>query len=77
VDAIELCEMVETAFESREVQKLPDYLKKLAASVHKFYGSNKIIGSNNEAQFLKLFLVAAVSIKVGLSLMGVEAKNKM
>ena len=77
VDAIELGEIVDLAFESREVQKLPDYLKKLAASVHKFYGSNKIIGSESEAQFLKLFLVAAVSIKVGLSLMGVDAKDRM
>lgn len=77
VDAIELGEVVELAFESREVQKLPDYLKKLAASVHKFYGANKIIGSQEEAQFLKLLLVAAVSLKVGLSLMGVDAKNRM
>lgn len=76
-DALLLPEVVEAAFDSREIQKLPDYLKKVASSFHKFYGNNKVIGSENEAQFLKLFMVVATTIRVGLSLMGVQAKQRM
>lgn len=76
-DALQLPSIVEIAFESREVQKLPDYLKKVAAGVHKYYGSTKIIGVDDEAQHLKLLMVVAVTIRVGLSLMGVTAKNRM
>lgn len=76
-DALLLPEVVEVAFVSREVQKLPDYLKRVAASVHKFYGNHKIIGSEYEKQYLKLLMVCAVSIRKGLSLMGVAAKDRM
>ena len=76
-DALVLPEVVEVAFSSREIQKLPDYLKKLAAGVHKFYGNHKIIGSEHEAKYLKLLMVCAVSIRVGLSLMGIKAKDRM
>ncbi len=76
-DALQLPFVVDVAFESREVQKLPDYLKKVAAGVHKYYGNTKIIGSENESQHLKLLMVVAVTIRVGLSLMGVTAKDRM
>jgi arginyl-tRNA synthetase len=76
-DALQLPSVVELAFDSREVQKLPDYLKKVAAGVHKYYGSTKIIGVEDEAQHLKLLMVVAVTIRVGLSLMGVQAKHQM
>ncbi|MCD6432833.1 MAG: arginine--tRNA ligase [Sulfurimonas sp.] len=76
-DALLLPEIVEDAFSSRQVQKLPDYLKALAASLHKFYYDCRIIGTDNEAKLLKLLLVVALSLKVGLSLMGIEAKDRM
>ena len=76
-DALLLPEIVEDAFSSRQVQKLPDYLKALAASLHKFYYDVRIIGTENEAKLLKLMLIVALSIKTGLSLMGIEAKDKM
>ena len=76
-DALLLPEVVEVAFDSREIQKLPDYLKKLAAGVHKFYGNYKIIGSDEEAAYLKLFVTVATTIRVGLSLMGVTARDRM
>ena len=76
-DALLLPEIVEDAFNSRQVQKLPDYLKSLAASLHKFYYDVRIIGSEDEAKLLKLFVVVALSIKTGLSLMGIEAKEHM
>jgi len=76
-DALLLPEVVDDAFHSRQVQKLPEYLKSLAASLHKFYYDVRMIGTPNEAKLLKLLLVVALSIKTGLSLMGIEAKDKM
>ncbi|MFK5937307.1 MAG: arginine--tRNA ligase [Sulfurimonas sp.] len=76
-DALLLPEIVEDAFSSRQVQKLPDYLKSLAASLHKFYYDVRIIGKEDEAKLLKLLLIVALSLKTGLSLMGIEAKNQM
>jgi len=76
-EAMLLNEVVEDAFNSRQVQKLPDYLKALASSYHKFYYDHKVIGVEDEAKLLKLFLVVALSIKTGLSLLGITAKDKM
>ena len=76
-DALLLPEIVEDAFNSRQVQKLPEYLKALAASLHKFYYDVRMIGTEDEAKLLKLLLVVALSLKTGLSLMGIEAKEKM
>jgi len=76
-EALLLPEVIEDAFESRQVQKLPEYLKSLAARLHKFYYDYRIIGEADEAKLLKLFLVVGLSLRVGLSLMGITAKDKM
>ncbi len=76
-DALLLPEIVEDAFSSRQVQKLPDYLKALAASLHKFYYDVRMIGTQDEAKLLKVLLVVALSLKTGLSLIGIEAKDHM
>jgi arginyl-tRNA synthetase len=76
-DALLLPEIIEDAFSSRQVQKLSDYLKALAAALHKFYYDCRIIGTQDEAKLLKLLLVVALSLKTGLSLLGIEAKDKM
>ncbi len=76
-DALLLPEVIEDAFNSRQVQKLSDYLKALAASLHKFYYDCRIIGTEDEAKLLKLLMVVALSLKTGLSLLGIEAKDSM
>jgi arginyl-tRNA synthetase len=76
-DALLLPEVVDDAFHSRQVQKLSEYLKSLAAGLHKFYYDYRIIGTEDEAKLLKLFMVVALSLKTGLSLMGIEAKDYM
>jgi len=76
-EAMLLNEVVEDAFNSRQVQKLTDYLKGLASTFHKFYYDHKVIGVENEAKLLKLFLVVALSIKTGMSLLGITAKDRM
>jgi len=76
-EALLLPEVIDDAFHSRQVQKLSDYLKSLASAFHRFYAENKIIGSENELRYLKLFTVVALSIRVGLSIMGITALKKM
>ncbi len=76
-EALLLPEIIEDAYESRQVQKVPDYLKALSARLHKFYYDTRIIGTEDEAKLLKLLLVVALSIKTGLFLMGIEAKDRM
>jgi len=76
-DALLLPEIIEDAFSSRQVQKLPEYLKSLASSLHKFYYDCRIIGTENEAKLLKLLMIVGLSLKTGLSLMGIEAKDYM
>ncbi len=75
--ALILPEVLEDSFESRQLQKLTEYLRNLAASYHQFYNKHKIVGSENEEQLLKLSAMVATSLRVGLSLMGIEAKVKM
>ena len=76
-NALLLPEIVEDTFESRQVQRLSDYLVSLAANLHKFYNENRVVGSSDEAIYLKIFAMVALSIKTGLKLMGIEAKDKM
>ena len=75
--ALLLPEVLEDAFNSRQVQKVTEYLKNLAASLHKFYNENRIVGSQEENQLLKLLAVVALSLRTGLKLIGIEAKTKM
>ncbi len=75
--ALLLPEVLEDAFALRQVQKVTEYLKNLSATLHKFYNENKVVGSVDEDKYLKLFAVVAVSIRVGLKLIGISAKEKM
>lgn len=76
-ESLNLHAILQSAFEERALQKIADYLKSLAATFHKFYSDNKVVGSSNEDSLLKLFAVVALSIKTALSIMGIEAKKKM
>jgi len=75
--ALLLPEVLDDAFHSRQVQKVTEYLKNLSASLHKFYNENRVVGSEDEEKFLKLFAMVGVSIRVGLKLIGISAKEKM
>jgi len=75
--ALLLPEIIEDAFSQRALQKLSEYLKNLAGFMHKFYNEQKVIGSEDEDKLLKIFATAALSIRVGLKLMGIKAKEKM
>jgi len=75
--ALQLPETIRESFDSRQTQKLTDYLKSLASSFHSFYNNTKILGENDEKSLLKLSLVVANSISIGLKIMGIKAKNRM
>ena len=75
--ALLLPEVTEDAFAKRELQRLTDYLKALAAEFHSFYNKHKVIGTEYEDRYLKLFLTVALSIRMGLKLLGIEAKYRM
>lgn len=76
-EALNLGSVLNDAFEARALQKIPDYLKNLAASFHKFYYENRVIGAFNENALLKLFAVVSLSIKTASNLLGIELKDKM
>jgi arginyl-tRNA synthetase len=75
--ALLLPEVLEDAFESRQLQKVTEYLKTLSASLHKFYNENRVVGEKDEEKLLKLLAMVGVSIRTGLNLIGIKAKNKM
>ncbi len=65
---------------SKEVNKLCNYIYKLAQTFHSYYNENRVIVENDkELTSERLSLVKAVSIvlKTSLNLLGVEAKENM
>jgi len=75
--AMLLGDVLEDAFATRDVQKVTEYLKSLANKLHRFYTENKILGSEREDIYLKIFAVVALSLKTGLKLLGITAKERM
>jgi arginyl-tRNA synthetase len=75
--ALLLPEVLVDAFESRQLQKITEYLKQLAAMYHKFYYDHKVIGSPQEKALLKLSAMTALSLRTGLRMLGIEAVERM
>lgn len=76
-EALLLNSVLEDAFSKREMQKITEYLYTLASSVHRFYNETKIVGTKDEKAYLKVLSMAKLSLKVGLKLLGIEAKEIM
>ena len=76
-EALLLESILVEAFSKRDMQKITEYLYNLASSVHKFYNEHKVIGSAEQNVYLKVLAIAALSINVGLSLLGIKAKDIM
>jgi len=75
--ALLLGSILQEAFDKRDMQKVTDYLHGLSAMVHKFYNEHKIVGIDNEKSYLKVLAMAALSIRVGLRVLGITAKEQM
>jgi arginyl-tRNA synthetase len=76
-EAVQLNSVLNEAFSKYEMQKITDYLYKLSSAMHKFYNEFKIVGSDDEKEKLKVLSIVALSIKTALSILGIEAKNRM
>ena len=75
--ALQLPYVLEDAFNTKEPHRLTNYLIDLASEFHKFYNKNKVIGSDREIERLKILAVVGNIIKLGLSLLGITAQEKM
>ncbi len=65
------------AFDKRDMQKITDYLHSLSAMTHKFYNEHRIIGLDNQNRYLKVLSMVALSIRTGLNVLGIKAKEVM
>jgi arginyl-tRNA synthetase len=76
-EALLLPTVISEAFDKRDMQKITDYLYTLASSVHKFYNEHKILETQEQNSYLKVLSVVSLSIRTGLKLLGIEAKEVM
>ncbi|MEA3512461.1 MAG: arginine--tRNA ligase [Campylobacterota bacterium] len=76
-EALLLSTILNEAFDKRDMQKITDYLHSLSAMVHKFYNEHKIIGLEQQNQYLKVLSMVALSIRTGLKVLGITAKEVM
>ncbi len=65
------------AFDKRDMQKITDYLHSLSSMIHKFYNEHRIVGIEEQNQYLKILSMAALSIRTGLKVLGIKAKEVM
>ena len=76
-ESLLLKSVLDDAFEKRDMQKITDYLYSLSAMVHKFYNEYKIIGLDDQSQYLKALSMVSLSIRTGLGVLGIKAKEVM
>ncbi len=76
-ESLLLPSILEEAFIKRDMQKVTDYLHSLSASVHRFYNDHRIVGTPEESAYLKALSMVALSIKTGLKVLGITAKEVM
>ena len=76
-ESLLLQSILEEGFAKRDMQKVTDYLYTLSASLHKFYNDHKIVGSDNQESILKTLSMVSLSIRTGLKLLGITAKETM
>jgi len=76
-ESLLLQSVLEEAFSKRDMQKVTDYLYSLSGSLHKFYNDHKIVGSENQKSILKTLTMVSLSIRTGLGLLGITAKDTM
>ena len=75
--ALLLSTVLQEAFDKRDMQKVTDYLNGLSAMIHKFYNEHRIVGIDNQKAYLKVLAMGALSIRVGLKVLGITAKDVM
>jgi arginyl-tRNA synthetase len=72
-------EIVEKSAELLEVHRIAFYLQDLVGTFHRYYSHNRIVSDNHALSYARLFLINClrVTIRNGLSIMGVSAPERM
>ena len=72
-------EVVEKSAELLEVHRIAFYLQDLVGTFHRYYSCNRIVSEDQALSFARLFLMNClrVTIRNGLSIMGVSAPERM
>ena len=72
-------EIVEKSAELFEVHRIAFYLQDLVGTFHRYYSRNRIVSEDKALSFARLFLMNClrVTIRNGLSIMGVSAPERM
>jgi len=76
-EALLLGTVLNEAFDKRDMQKITDYLHGLSAMTHKFYNEHRIVGLEEQNQYLKVLSMVALSIRTGLKVLWINAKEVM
>lgn len=76
---LEFPNIVKGAAESRATQRIPNYIHDLAASFHKFYNAEKVLGENADKTRAYILMIEAVrqTLENALGLIDVSAPEKM
>ena len=79
VKMINFPEVIKSSYLKMDPQIISNYLEDIAAKFHKYYSKNKIISDNLELTSSRLFLINCLKIviKNGLSVLGIDAKERM
>jgi len=72
-------EVVEGSAINFEPHRVTIYLQELAAGFHSFYNKNRVVTEDTELTVARLFLLkcVAITIKNGLTMLGISAPEKM
>ncbi len=70
-------EIIISISKNKKVHILSNYMINLSRAFHSYYNNNKIIGSENEASSLAVIKAAKQVIKNGLTLLGINAPERM
>lgn len=76
-DSLLLPRVAQMAWEERSLQKVCEYAKNLAASLHGFYNAHKILDSQHEASILRALELVSLALTQSLALLGIEARTRM
>lgn len=76
---LEFPNIVKGAAEARATQRIPNYIHDLAASFHKFYNAEKVLGENADKTRAYILMIEAVrqTLENALRLIDVSAPEKM
>lgn len=76
---LEFPNIVKGAAEARATQRIPNYIHDLAASFHKFYNAEKVLGENPDKTRAYMLMIEAVrqTLENALRLIDVSAPEKM